>query len=648
MAREFEWTDAIEGIELTEQDASYDVEMPKGSSFLAASKVTLFVGANNVGKSRFMRHVATSKGLTIKATEVGWQGDVRGPIREISSVLGELFNLGSRVFNEPFQSTFPGDHWFMANAEQDWTAQVDRHRKNFYSMSCDSRIQFAAPVAQLNITDIDGLFRQISNGRISEVIGSVDGAARIQTLVRRIPMYKPLPLPARTYVPVLRGLRSVDREGDSKRYGNSFAYATNQDYGLAGVTSETGLDLFNDVRMKLLGKRSERESIKDYEDFLSRNFFEGRRLTLTPHEKEQVLYIDLDGDEHPIHHVGDGMQSVIVLTYRAFVTRDTPGMFFIEEPELFLHPGMQRRLLHYFLHETPHLYFITTHSNHLLELSMDERRITVHNFRRVTKTTPASQGSPVTVTEVRRVNGGDRSSLALLGVRVSSVFLVNATVWVEGVTDRRYLREMIRLYVEAHERDAGFRRMEEDIHFSFVEYGGSNITHFSFLRHKDEDHPIDVKRLCGNGILMIDADDSDKPGTAKHGRRQELEGALGDRLIVTAGREVENMLPERVVRAVMKQYRETDASCAQVTRTGYRDRLLGAYIDEQLAGSGKRKKWQEGSGTINDKVDFCERAIGVMRESGFGFSELPDEVQKIVERIYAFIQKQNEGGAAAG
>jgi hypothetical protein len=419
------------------------------------------------------------------------------------------------------------------------------------------------------------------------------------------------------------------------------------DYALEGVAVETGLGLFGDVREKLLGKRNERETVRRYEDFLSKNFFEGRPLTLTPHEKEQVLNVDLDGDEHPIHLVGDGMQSVIVMTYRAFVTQDTPGIFFIEEPELFLHPGMQRRLLHYFLHETPHLYFITTHSNHLLELSMDECNITVHNFRRVLKPNPTGKGPSVSVTEVRRVNGGDRSSLALLGVRASSVFLVNATVWVEGVTDRRYLREMIRLYVVANKEIAGFRRMEEDIHYSFVEYGGSNITHLSFMKHKDEDHPIDVGRLCANGMLMIDVDDSDTPGKNKHRRREELEVTLGPRLVVTAGREVENMLPERVIHAVMRQFKEDDAACAKVTRAGYRNRLLGTYLEEQLAGIAKRKSWREKSGTIVDKVEFCERALGVMRDSEFKFEHLPDEVQTIVKRIYDFILKQNEGGAAA-
>ena len=89
---------------------------------------------------------------------------------------------------------------------------------------------------------------------------------------------------------------------------------------------------------------------------------------------------------------------------------------------------------------------------------------------------------------VESVESGNSSSLELLGVRNSSVFLVNATIWVEGITDRWYLRKMLDSYMEYLKED-GFLSLslEEDVHYSFVEYGGNNITHWSFL--DNEEHP---------------------------------------------------------------------------------------------------------------------------------------------------------------
>src|ERR1041384_4416314 len=80
--------------------------------------------------------------------------------------------------------------------------------------------------------------------------------------------------------------------------------------------------------------------------------------------------------------------------------------------------------------------------------------------------------------EIENVSSGDTSCLELLGVRNSSVFLSNFTIWVEGITDRRYPAHYLKLHVD-HLRgtDTSVKDFREDLHYSFVEYGGANITH---------------------------------------------------------------------------------------------------------------------------------------------------------------------------
>src|ERR1700745_3947929 len=48
-------------------------------------------------------------------------------------------------------------------------------------------------------------------------------------------------------------------------------------------------------------------------------------------------------------------------------------------------------------------------------------------------------------------------------------------------------------------------RYKQDLHYSFVEYGGSNITHWSFFT---DDAPTVVERLCGKLLLIADKDGS--------------------------------------------------------------------------------------------------------------------------------------------
>lgn len=635
------WTSAVDGVLLQHFDESFDIERPTHRpDTLQISRVNLLVGPNNAGKSRFLRVMAKEEKPRIRVGDGQWSNDPRKSIKE---ALSHWKWIVDRVENASLQ--YPELSRERSHFSE-WVQKARSIQGRLSEASANSWLSFEGNSNPTVIKDARqhrtalNQLQDLSERMRSEDVSKRELDAFDATLASAESATSPW-LPPPVYIPVLRGLRAVARQGSSRKYDDAYHAATVHDYGFRQqFVIETGLTLYDDLRKQLLGKREQRDGVRAYEEFLSKIFFEGRRLTITPHEEEQALHIDLDGKEHPIHHVGDGLQSVIVLTYRAYITRSTPGLFFIEEPELFLHPGMQRRLLSFFLHETPHLYFITTHSNHLLDLSMDERGITVYNFHRAPKAGATDSNDSSMVTRVCRVNGGDQSSLALLGVRVSSVFLVNATVWVEGITDRLYLREMLRLYVASKSGDKAFRRMEEDTHYSFVEYGGSNIVHWSFLQ--DEEHPIEVKRLCAHGILMMDADDSATPGTKKHKRRTDLANTLADRLLVTSGREVENMLPERVVRAVLKRYNEADALVNTVTRSAYRDEPLGRWLDTHLGSTKARKGgYGDDSGTVTRKPEFCDRAIDAMREAGFTFADLPDEVQDLVVRVYRFILEQN-------
>src|SRR5581483_5520307 len=97
--------------------------------------------------------------------------------------------------------------------------------------------------------------------------------------------------------------------------------------------------------------------------------------------------------------------------------------------------------------------------------------------------------------------GGGAVVLTELGVHNSSVLLTNATIWVEGITDRLFIRHFLGILQK--ELPAS-QRVREDVHFSFVEYGGSAIDHWSFLCARNETPRIDVTRLCGKLFLIAD------------------------------------------------------------------------------------------------------------------------------------------------
>jgi len=101
--------------------------------------------------------------------------------------------------------------------------------------------------------------------------------------------------------------------------------------------------------MRLLARtQAERKSVRNYEYFLSKKFFPGQSVTLIPVEESNndVVHIKIGNkEERPIYDLGDGMQSLIICTY-PIVTETEPGsLFFLEEPDLCMHPSLQRTFL---------------------------------------------------------------------------------------------------------------------------------------------------------------------------------------------------------------------------------------------------------------------------------------------------------------
>ena len=449
------------------------------------------------------------------------------------------------------------------------------------------------------------------------------------------------------YIPILRGLRPIQTEkGVIKAFDNTednYKHRTIKDYFDGGHIIRdqdifTGLNLYNDIRNHLLNNRDKRNQIKDFEDFLSQTFFFGESVSLIPHIENDVLKIGIGKEEErAIYDMGDGIQSIIIMLYPLFLNQDKNLMVFIEEPELSLHPGMQRIFIETLLRPEfkNFQYFITTHSNHFLDITLDLKSISIYTFKK--KNNKDSKPSYV----IQNSNNDDIQILDLIGARNSSVFLSNCTIWVEGITDRLYLRKYLEVYLNSLIESKEIKdRYKEDIHFSFIEYGGGNIVHWSFS-DADAWDKIKTSSISKKIFLMADQDDTvNKPGSEKAKRMALLKNNLGDNFRPVLAREIENTLSPNVIINTVKELHTgksaVDFSEKDITFEKYKDKKLGLFIESKF--KNVTKNYAAKSGTINDKVNFCQTAITKIKT----VEDLSTEGLALAKDIYEFIKKSNQ------
>lgn len=399
----------------------------------------------------------------------------------------------------------------------------------------------------------------------------------------------------------------------------------------------TGGKLYNEIKSMLLGKEEKRKVIEEFQKFLQENFFSSYdKVQLIPNEEKKVLYVKIGSDEKAIYDWGDGTQQLIVILYSLYKYKDETGkLFFIEEPEMYLHPGILRKFIEVINSDVfkNHQYFITTHSNIVLDTSADTNiKMSIFKFKKVSDKDDSAKKTFL----VEQCNNGDVSLLNELGVRNSSVFLSNCSIWVEGITDRLYLKHYLELYYKKNPDKKVYR---ENIDYTFIEYGGGNVVHFNFDEKITDPNSINAKYI-NNKIFLIADNDNTKPGTKKANRKEKYSALLKDNFYELPVTEIENLITFETLKQILINQNPTQKAKIYAIfkrEKQFSNKKLGKFIDE-LFPEGKIKKYAAESGTIKNKLEFCKEAINVMND----YDKLSKEAKTLTEKIYEFISNNNK------
>lgn len=585
------------------------------------SEINIFIGANNSGKSRFLRELAKTEDFEFNTNNPDTKKYLKF-IEDISTGLSAIKNdTGNKgIINFDVQ----GKAQF---GENSFPVFKDSFYKNgvSYSSFINNIIALQDTSVNYRVTSYSGA-TNIMNFQ-NQIRAFLDSKKEEIDFIKKFKIEKQEF--ERYYFPISRSLNNFQKEigksGSDNDFIDFFKERTTKIYEIKTSILDvfTGQDLYFSVRNMLLGDESKRLKIANYEKFLGNEIF-NNKINLIPRVDHDVLNIKIGTKaERPIYELGDGVQGLIIMTFLLFTTEKS--MFFIEEPETHLHPGMQRKFLELILkinklENKNHQFFITTHSNHFLDLTFDYNNISIYKFSEKDKDND--------IKVVEQVNFGDSSLLQELGARKSSVFITNSTIWVEGITDRLYIKKFLDLY---QEHQSG-KKFYEDIDYSFVEYGGNNITHWSFL--KTPDPVICIERLCGKSFLI-----TDKDGKNKIERQKELKKILGDRYKCLDCREIENILSLTSIIKGIKKFSQdknyTLPNKINIKSYDYKNKPIGKYIQDNLK---PKNKYNSKSGAMSSdkKLDFCRNVIEDMT-----YDEMTSIAKKLAEKLYKFISEQN-------
>ena len=316
-----------------------------------------------------------------------------------------------------------------------------------------------------------------------------------------------------------------------------------------------------------------------------------------PHTKECII-VHVDNKSLPLESLGTGIEEIIMIG--AYCTIYDNCIMCLEEPELHLHPILQRQLLQYLEAETSNQYFISTHSAAFIDMAGGQ----VFHVE--------NDGASTTIRNVT-----ERASRKLLtdrlGYRASDIVQANSIIWVEGPSDRVYLLNWLQQIDP---------ELIEGIHFSIMFYGGRLLSHLS---GEDEliDDFINLKAMNQNSAIILDSDRSEEAAEIGAHKERVIAEFSEERGFswLTSGREIENYL---------------DTDLLQTTIQTLHSRSFGASLGmERYDNSLKYTNEDKTKDYTADKMKVAQQ----MSESELNLDLL--DLRDQVTRLVTFIRDAN-------
>lgn len=306
---------------------------------------------------------------------------------------------------------------------------------------------------------------------------------------------------------------------------------------------------------------------------------------------------------------GSGLKTIILVLINLIIIPSTVKyseckniVFGFEELENNLHPALQRRLFEFiyeFSMEHDICIFMTTHSHIAINTFFDKPEASIYH---VTK-----EGRKSTVRKIE--NYIDKVEILNdLDVKASDLLQSNGIIWVEGPSDRVYIKKWLEIICS--------NKYVEGIDYQFMYYGGRLLSHYSTEQEEDL---ISILLTNRNAAIVMDSDKRNrhsKINSTKQRIIREFEDH-GMFAWVTKGKEIENYLSAR---AINKCFSSELDECGQYSE-------FDRYISGIFPSFSGRKN------------DFAKMVSGrLTKEDIAGGLDLEEQIKE----LYKYIERWNQ------
>lgn len=322
-----------------------------------------------------------------------------------------------------------------------------------------------------------------------------------------------------------------------------------------------------------------------------------------PHDRKHIL-VEMNGKILPLSSLGTGIHEVVMMA--AFCTLADHCVMCIEEPEIHLHPLLQRKFINYLIENTNNQYFIATHSSSFIDRP-DANIFHVYNENGETKVThtPTSHQKHLICKD--------------LGYKPSDLFQTNCIIWVEGPSDRIYLNHWINMANPT---------LKEGIDYSIMFYGGRLLNHLSAEDH-DVTNFISLTSINRNSAIVIDSDKRNSQSKINDTKKRiEREFKSNNATVwITAGREIENYIDKQTLSAALEATYPNEFSAL----------FSCEKYESALPFKTKSRKTRENIDKIKVAKAVCKLEI-----EGSHQCEYQLDLKKKIQELVEFIEKSNQ------